>query len=287
MPPSPARRALSLGAALFALLAVVGLAARGHLAGAGGGPTRHVSTDIVLEYVLLLMGVGVLIAFPVLAFGLQQVRKDPDLLPKRRNWMLRAFGTMTGLALAAVGWLAYRWIHGHHVNGVTLRPQPLHPGVPHPRTVQPRSVRFDLAPAIVVLSVAAFAAAVGAFFYLRARRGRGPDRARAAIALSEALDESLDDLRRESDARRAVIAAYARMERALSASGLPRHQAEAPLEYLARVLRDLLRASAASVTRLTDLFERAKFSQHAVGPDMKDEAIAALVAVRDELKAYS
>ena len=56
---------------------------------------------------------------------------------------------------------------------------------------------------------------------------------------------------------------------------------------MTRVLRDLLRASAASVTRLTDLFEWAKFSRHDVDHGMKDEAIAALVAVRDELRAVA
>ena len=36
--------------------------------------------------------------------------------------------------------------------------------------------------------------------------------------------------------------------------------------------------------RLTDLFEWAKFSQHEPEPAMRDEAIDALVAVRDELR---
>ena len=36
---------------------------------------------------------------------------------------------------------------------------------------------------------------------------------------------------------------------------------------------------------LTDLFERAKFSQHVVGAEMKDEAIDALETVRDDLMA--
>ena len=37
---------------------------------------------------------------------------------------------------------------------------------------------------------------------------------------ADVLDETLDDLRAETDPRRAVIAAYARMERALAAFGL-------------------------------------------------------------------
>jgi hypothetical protein len=38
------------------------------------------------------------------------------------------------------------------------------------------------------------------------------------------------------------------------------------------------------VIRLTDLFEWAKFSHHEPEPHMRDEAIDALVALRDELR---
>ena len=50
------------------------------------------------------------------------------------------------------------------------------------------------------------------------------------------LTETLDDLRSEPDPRKAVIGAYAKMERTLAARGLPRHESEAPEEYLARIL---------------------------------------------------
>jgi hypothetical protein len=103
-------------------------------------------------------------------------------------------------------------------------------------------------------------------------------------ALGAAFGESLDDLRRESDARRAVIAAYARAEAVLARHGLPRSPAETPLEYLGRVLLGL-RVRAAAVLELTELFERAKFSTHRIDAAMKEEAIAALVAVRDDLAA--
>lgn len=102
-------------------------------------------------------------------------------------------------------------------------------------------------------------------------------------ALLASLDESLDDLRAEPDPRRAVIAAYARMERALATEGLERQPAEAPLEYLARVLSEL-RASAGSSRRLTQLFERAKFSPHEIDAGMRDDAIVALEAVRREVR---
>jgi Domain of unknown function (DUF4129) len=104
--------------------------------------------------------------------------------------------------------------------------------------------------------------------------------------LTQVLDETLDDLRRERDPRRAVIAAYARMEQTLAAHGLPRKVFEAPLEYLARVLREL-RVGAEAIFALTELFERAKFSPHEIDVGMKEEAIAALVSVRDDLQAVA
>jgi hypothetical protein len=102
-------------------------------------------------------------------------------------------------------------------------------------------------------------------------------------ALDEVLADSLDDLRADPDPRSAVIRAYARMERTFAAYGVPRDEAEAPLEYMARAL-DRLSVSAFSVRRLTQLFSRAKFSPHEVDAAMKDEAIEALVGLRAELE---
>ena len=65
--------------------------------------------------------------------------------------------------------------------------------------------------------------------------------------------------------------------------GFPRVPSEAPFEYVERALGEL-ETSAESAHRLTDLFEWAKFSQHEPGPEMRDDAIDALIAVRDELK---
>ena len=75
-----------------------------------------------------------------------------------------------------------------------------------------------------------------------------------------------------------------RMERALAASGLARAPAEAPDEYLVRVLADLP-VSRGSAARLTALFAWARFSGHDVHPEMKDEAIDTLEQVQRELAA--
>jgi len=138
-----------------------------------------------------------------------------------------------------------------------------------------------------VLAVGALAALALAAWWLAARGRRstlGPPPAAPEEALADVLAETLDDLRAETDARRAVIRAYGRMERALAASGLARAPAEAPDEYLVRVLADLP-VSRGSAARLTALFAWARFSGHDVRPEMKDEAIDTLEQVQRELAA--
>jgi hypothetical protein len=100
------------------------------------------------------------------------------------------------------------------------------------------------------------------------------------------LDDTLDDLRGELDPRRAVIAAYARMERGLGMLGTARLLSETPFEYLGRVL-ERLSMSEPAARRLTDLFERAKFSPAPVGEEMKADAVAALEAIREEARAWA
>jgi len=138
---------------------------------------------------------------------------------------------------------------------------------------------------ILIVGVLALGGIAAAWWSAKVRkRARGGNELSLAEALSDVIAESLDDLRAEQDPRLAVIRAYARLERALAAYGLPRRPAEAPLEYLARMLEELS-VSRIAVRRLTLLFERAKFSQHAVEPEMKESAIAALQQVQEELRA--
>jgi hypothetical protein len=127
------------------------------------------------------------------------------------------------------------------------------------------------------------AAAITALALARRRGADGREPEAALEALRAALDEAIDDLRREPDPRRAVVAAYARMEQALAVYGLPRRRSEAPYEYLARIGREL--QAEESIAVLTDLFELAKFSEHAVGEPMREQAIDALSAVRAEVLA--
>ena len=111
-------------------------------------------------------------------------------------------------------------------------------------------------------------------------RDRRAEQRREAI---EAVDYSLSALEAEPDPRRAVIAAYARMDRWLGEAGFGRLPWEAPFEHLDRVLSDL-GATTAVGARLAELFEAAKFSQHPCAPEMKLAALGALAELRADLE---
>jgi hypothetical protein len=98
--------------------------------------------------------------------------------------------------------------------------------------------------------------------------------------LVAAVDESLDDLRDETDARRAIIRCYARFERAAADSGLRRVPWQTPMEFIRETLRRLP-APGTAVRALTGLFELARFSDRALGPGERDRALDAL----DDIKA--
>jgi hypothetical protein len=279
------RRNLAFAGALVALVGLVALASRAH-APAGGGGGTHLNGKLIWEYVWLGIFGLFIVCLPITAWTFWSSRGERRARQRRPKTYGRALFVLGLLALAAAltaESLREGNTHLPHkllqLVGLTSshRTHVAKPGKPVP---------FDWLPAIVVLAVATGVALVVTMILFR-RPGRKPTEAELAAQLSALLDDSLDDLMAERDARRAVIATYARMERTLAGAGLPRAAAEAPLEYLGRVLRDLLHTSAEAVSKLTALFERAKFSHHEIDTTMKDEAIDALVSVRDELRAVA
>jgi hypothetical protein len=98
----------------------------------------------------------------------------------------------------------------------------------------------------------------------------------------EVVDDSIRDIEGEPDARRAIIRAYARMERALARSGVPRRPSETPFEYIERVLRHLMVPNEPTRS-LTELFEIARFSDRPVDASMKQRAIDCLLDIRSGL----
>jgi hypothetical protein len=101
--------------------------------------------------------------------------------------------------------------------------------------------------------------------------------------VAASISDTIDDLEAEPDARRAVVAAYARMEVTFARNGLDRRPSETPIEYLRRILLGLTSRGDA-VQRLTSLFEQAKFSTHVIDANMKHDAIRSLQVIRDDLQ---
>jgi hypothetical protein len=149
------------------------------------------------------------------------------------------------------------------------------------------------APALVTWSfgILALAAALGALGFalwlaLGWRPATDEDDGLAAppAALEAAVDESVDDLRAEPDARRAIVRCYARFERAAAASGVARAPWSTPMEFMREALRRLPIPRTA-VPTLTRLFELARYSHHPLGPPERDQALAALDEIRTAMAA--
>jgi hypothetical protein len=155
-----------------------------------------------------------------------------------------------------------------------------------PRPANPGSERGSGAAALAA-GIAAGIVAVAAVGVVAARRrrqrpGLGELGARAAVAAG--ARDALEEIAIPADPRAAVLAAYARMEAALARVGLGRRASEAPREYLARFEAEL-GGGRGPAERLTALFERARFSPHAIDERLRAEALDALTALRTELEA--
>ena len=283
---SRVRNALLTAVGVLGAVVLVAVAARGETS--TGDSSSRTPTDAFWDvllglYLVALVGGAALFVY-MMVLRRHEKAKTGQAARKSLLQML-----MSMALLLAVGALLARRIMTWE------RPPPIEPEeavgqastLPVDTSTQPATTEGpDVSWPAVVVTVALVLVAVAAWWYAgRARRrARGEAQPLLAAAVVHAVDESLDDLRAEPDPRRAVIAAYARLERVLAAHGFPRAASEAPLEYLGRMLAELS-VSERAARALTELFERAKFSQHAVGPEMKEQAIEALETVRDDLLA--
>jgi hypothetical protein len=280
------RRLLPLGLAVTALLAIVALAARGRPLRANGGKNSGLPLafwDYVFTTAVIVFAAGAIVSL-VLYFILGRGEGTHERKSARTARSL-AIILAVCVVLAIIG----KHIDFHHL----FHPHDHQPVTPpgsgrglkghHRHVPAPNSgVSFqwpELAVVVGALLVLGLIVATRS----RALSPLNWSRDGSAEQLAAALDQSLDDLRAEPDLRRAIVAAYARMETTLAAAGFPRRPAEAPREYLERSLL-ALDTSAPSVRKLTDLFEWARFSHHEPEPGMRDEAIQSLIDVRDELR---
>jgi hypothetical protein len=282
--PLSARAVALVGAGLLSLLLVAAVASRAGSPAGGGGSERTAAPTFVADFVVTFFLVGILPGGAIVlvyALWLRRMAKRAYRSPARSMVGTVVIAAAASLAAVLVATGLQHWRND------SAKPKGIPSGVAGDGKTRLQAYRpgFSWYAAAVTLALVVAVLANAAILVAKRRREE-PDAEDAELAatLARVLDDTLDDLRRETDPRRAVIAAYARMEATLGAYGLPRDPAEAPLEYLARVLREL-RVRAAAALDLTTLFERAKFSTHEIDPAMKEEAIAALITVREELRA--
>jgi hypothetical protein len=266
-------RALALGIGVLGLLSLVALASQGPMLRA----RTHNRQGHMPGWTTEIFAAVVVLGGALFLYGVVAVRRNrPPRSTTSRG---------SGLIIVVLAFVVALVVHNHQG-----RPQ----ATQKPPAVTPTAAASSSAPRpgrppagtgatwfeVLALAGAAVVALAAATRPRRVASGHGG----SGDLLVALVDDSLEDLRAEPDPRRAVIAAYARMERGLRATGLARDPAETPLEYLGRVLAGR-RVSPAAVTRLTSLFQHAKFSDRPVAPAAKQQAIAALEAVRDELRA--
>jgi len=272
---------------------VVAAAARAPLSRATPVDARSAQTPTIAVF-MVLIGAGILMlaALVMVAWAGRRRKDDPpehEAAPMEVHWLVKLVATLLPLALVAA-----------LVTGAVIGARPAR------TSTGPRSAGFGIAGSgqgsvvatpssgsgngfvlpswfpWTVLGIVAFAVAAG-LIVLWLRRERRSETAAEASATRAAVEAAIDALDTETDPRRAVIAAYGAMQRTLGEHGIVRSPAEAPREYLQRVLA-ASRATEGEATTLTDLFEEARYSTHAIPERLREVALSALRSLRSRLQ---
>lgn len=280
-----ALKATGLAVGLLGLLLLVAMGAReGHPGTSGHVATRAVPNTVQDSFITLLAVVYVLfiVAIVVGVFRYKDRWHDPQ-----SSWLKNFVLVLILMGIAtAVGY--YAITHSHlrqqaaKVQRAQTRSGSTQNRIRHLPATPARQAQVEWP---LVAGIGGLVLLGGVWLYVRSRRRLTPllEEHGLEADMLAAIETTIDDLRSEQDPRRAVIAAYALMERTLARHGLARRRSEAPLEYLASILRGL-RVRESAVRTLTQLFQYAKFSRHEISPAMKEEAIDALLAIRDDLQ---
>jgi NADH:ubiquinone oxidoreductase subunit 6 (subunit J) len=280
-------RRAAIAALVVPALVLVAIAARSYQPfGGEPGGERAASTAFLdsMFTIVLVLGVALTVIALWVVIGMprrSQRRRSRSSIYSGLLAFLLIFGFVI---IGGRGLLQYDRQPANEQGSDAAFPQQAQPGQPVPKDALERTPRVVWPLAVGLGALIAAAVVVAVLVERRRRRQRSDAPTPEQLEeLGRALDEAIDDLRRDPDPRRAVIAAYARMERALTVYGLPRKPSEAPYEYLHRVAREL--EAEGPVASLTELFEVAKFSEHSVDETMRGRAIDALTAVRAEVRA--
>lgn len=266
MPDRP--RARVLITALLILLTVAGIRA----IGPGGDWGRHASDVLVVGLALEAVLAGLIV-------GLRWRRAPREALAARLNKLVMIALSTSMFLVAIIIILAV------YNKEPTAFGKPHLPNIAHHRARTPVGLhKFHLSTAghgglirdvLVALLIIAIAAILFTA-WLRRRRtpslGEVPDLSvdEAGADLARAVESGRAALLELSDARRAIIACYAAMERSLAEAGAERAAAETPGELLGRAVEAGL-VPHPPAQRLTTLFYEARYSTH----DMPDSQRAA------------
>lgn len=285
--PGRGTRLSLLGIGLLVLLSVVAFASRsglGHRSSTAPSP-GYVNYAVTVFLILFAL----MIPVAVYAFLLRFRERSTAT---RKSFKARLYASaVRWLALVLIAFVAF-FFHSRHPQLLQhLNPfrQP-NTKIPHDHSPVHPEPNPEFQWNVLWVALVLFAG-LGAFGYRRWRAGkltmalRDPDLT-VSEEIAASIDDAIEDLEAEPDARRAVIAAYARMEGVLARHGRRRNPSETPVEYLGRILGGLTSRSDA-VARLTGLFEEAKFSRHEIDGAMKSDAIDALRAIRDDVQDAS
>lgn len=297
-----ARVSVSPGAAIVAggglLLTLTALLAAPR--GADDTPSVRLSAEV--PDILLLAGATAfaLAAVIVMGIGLSPNRRRPELdeelldryrrflaLPWWLQVVLRLLPILPLIALLAVFWFAWPHLEESFFawgRRLFTAPDVSETPIPEIPVVSLPWLGSLLGLLALGVGLASLAAALLLLFAERlAEWWNRRNRLWTAEPLLDAVDESLDDLASEPDARVAIIKCYRRFERVAARARVPRAPWQTSEEFMREALARLALPRAA-VERLTRLFEVARFSHHPLGWLERDSARAGLEEIRAALE---
>ena len=282
LPSNTSRAALAAISLLGLLLAVGGLMPAP--AGIDNLPARfaiELPSWLGITFVIV-MGLTALGIFGLMLTGVRQQGRRPE----PRKW--RTLAPLMWLLALLLLWLELRNHPGLTIFdtlrtffATTFAPPPVVPDIEAPEPVASPVLSGLLQALILAFSLFMFAVVVWIYLGLRPLRRR-PAAPVERAALEDAVEESLEDLRDLTDARLAILRCYDRFERLLDLVHAGRRPWQTALEFMQSALRYPW-LPGEPVRELTELFELARFSRHALRAAERERAWHALMAVKAAL----
>jgi hypothetical protein len=277
------------------------LALAGAIAAPEGAPIEGVATRVFLslpDWLIVTAGAafsiaGLVLMAVVLAAGRRRRQSEDEYelsrQPQKTSPLVVVLLVLLALAPGAIMGGVLVWLALADVSvvpgpgGITLGdPGAYGPSPDEPPIVPASPLTTGLIGALALLAglgSLGFALWLGLAGRLLPRPGAAEDQ---PARLVQAVEESLDDLRREPDARAAILRIYRHFERALAGAAVPRRPWQTPTEVM-RAALSRLPLPPSPVRSLTGLFEIARFSRHPVGEAERDSAWRSLTEIRATL----